>query len=154
MSAIVLEDILTRICAVEEQLIAGSKAYPNTFVITQDSLYWTNQVEFLTPESVLGTRNALYTVRVSARLHRGKFTEMQTNPVTLEAKCREDLATVAAYFAEAPNRDLISLNYPTKYGALATQSALYQSGVIAQLAAPDGTAHIGTVHIFTLAYRA
>lgn len=146
----VLEEILERICAAEEQIVAGSVAYPDFFITTGDSLYWANKLEYATPEQINGTRNALYTMRLTAVLHRGKQTEALTNG-GLEALCRKDMRDVARFFAS--ERSFVSTAFPTRHGNIVPNSALYQSGQVAQIASSDQTLQIGTVHVITFAYR-
>lgn len=148
-----LEDILTRLCAVQEQVVTGSKAYRDVFVATLNSVYWTNQVDLSTADggARLGAGAAQVTVTVTMRLHRGKFTENQTDP-GLGARCRDDVRAMVAYFARDLGRDLKSTLYPDRYASLVPQSVIYRNGQVTVFEGSDGTRHAGSVHTLTFAY--
>ncbi len=146
----VLKDILTRVCALETETIAGSVAYTSAWVQTGEPLYWTNKVD-ITGFSSLGTGAARFTATLQMRLHRGKFTEIQTND-TLVNQCYDDLATIARALARRGGRDFISAAYPTRYPNLLPQSETPVNGALALIPAADGTDHFGAVITLSFAY--
>lgn len=145
-----LEEILDRIVAFEEQTIAGSAAYPGAWVQTLDSLYWTNKLD-ITSFTTLGVGYAQMIVTAQLRLHRCKFTQLQTD-ATLQRQCYADLGTIARAFSRSNGRDFISTAYPSAHPNLLPSSEVPINGVLAVIPAPDGTDHFGAVITITFAY--
>ncbi len=150
MSSTALSSILTRICALETETIAGSVAFTSAWVQTQQPLYWTNKVD-VTGFGSLGAGSARFTATVQMRLHRCKFTEIQVND-SLVTQCYDDLASMMRALGRKSGRDFITAAYPTRYPNLLPQSETPVTGVLAVIPAPDGTVHFGAVITISFAY--
>jgi hypothetical protein len=143
----VLSEIVQRLTQVQKELVPTSEAYPVAFVQTGNAVYWTNRLTIA--PAALTTERARIVVTVEMRLHRGKFTELQTNP-TLQDQCVDDLGTLTDAFMR--NRDLTSVLYPTRHPNLVPTSAMVTGAQLAVIPAPDGTDHFGAVITLSFAY--
>jgi hypothetical protein len=144
-----LTDLMTRLGAVQEELIAGSVAYPFGFVQTGNAVYWSNFVTVVPTAGSLRDARATATVRMN--LHRGKLTQTQTD-AAFQSVVMDDLHAILQGFMVASTRDLLSAAYPSRHPALIPTSALLTTAAIGELSAPDGTAHIGVSATLTFGY--
>ncbi len=90
-----LTDLMTRLGAVQEELVAGSVAYPFGFVQTGNAVYWSNFVSVVPTAGSL--RDARVTATVRMNLHRGKLTQTQTD-AAFQSVVMDDLHAIVQGF--------------------------------------------------------
>jgi hypothetical protein len=91
---------LERLCAMQEECVSGSKAYPGTSITSDEPVYWTNHIAGLTGR-LQDPGMSSHILTIEALLVRAPLTAGIA--LEIEALCQADLLVVEDYFLDHPS---------------------------------------------------
>lgn len=147
-----LNDALARLVAMEQEMKAGSVAYPYAQHWQENFPYWTNAIESFEPGEYMGDDNSQRIYVAAIRYHVGYRTEGSYGDV--EAALYTDLPALQEWFEEHPG--LQSASYTTPLTDLDPQETrLLSSPVLAIIGKSSATGNdvLGAVFRLQLTFN-